>query len=272
MITLFYNKSGITAKALVDNLNKVTEARRVKVRPGARPIINPDHTNVSYGASIQETDVPVYNSMLPRIGKLTCLQRLNDHGLGVPIARNIVFPDLELEGGNNEEWESWLWRTEHGSKGRDIIFQRRGEPRPAQVNGENTRYTFASQFIEKVAEFRAHVFGGEVLQVTRKKPADPTVVAWNTGQDVVQHRIKNRLQIETIGNVAVDAITAMPGTDIECHFGAVDIIMDRWGTLYVLEINSAPGLTVESRLNAYTNKILELAGVDERIQDEEEEV
>ena len=34
-------------------------------------------------------------------------------------------------------------------------------------------------------------------------------------------------------------------------FGAVDIVMDRLGSLYVLEVNSAPALQVEDRLDKY---------------------
>jgi len=208
----------------------------------------------------------VFNWNMPRVGKLRCLKLLNDTGLAIPFVEANVYEFDQYED-VPEDWMSWLWRTERGSRGQDIIMQNTRQP---ANTGLTEWHTFITQYIPKVAEYRVHVFGDKVLQVTRKKPADPSVIAWNTGNDVVQHRIKNQIQIETIGNVGMAAMDCM-GDRNEHLFGAVDVIMDEFGSLYVLEINSAPSLTVESRVNAYAQEVLALAGVEHTFETEEDD-
>lgn len=265
MIRIFYNTGRPTAHAIRDRIREAGYTARTSRRttPGAEVVLDPDDTNITWGASLKvaNPEVPLYNRRLPRRSKTTVLQAIRccpeTSGLEVD------FRDVSGGGSIPDSWDEWLWRKPYGSKGADIIHATR-DGFPVTTTDEHTLIT---QYIPKIAEFRAHVFDGEVLQVTRKKPEDPSVVAWNCGNDVVQHRIKNRIQIQSIGNVAAAAIKAQGGAPEERLFGAVDIIMDKYGRLYVLEINSAPALTVDSRLNAYCEKILALAGIEHKYEE-----
>ena len=138
----------------------------------------------------------------------------------------------------------WVWKPINGYGGRGVHFAE-------VVHGATLRDNeFAQAYIPKVAEFRVHVLGGGPVAWTRKKANEDVNpddhVAWNHDNGFVQQEIKNRIQKQTTGNVAVAACNAL-GYD----FGAVDIIMDKLGSLYVLEVNSAPSLTVDNRIDAY---------------------
>ena len=95
------------------------------------------------------------------------------------------------------------------------------------------------EFIASESEYRVHVFEGEVIKVSRKKPsregADQTCRSHANGWyfskcDV--NRVHDSLKAE-----AIKAVKAL-GYD----FGAVDLIYNRGGNAYVLEVNSGMGL------------------------------
>lgn len=96
---------------------------------------------------------------------------------------------------------------------------------------------YASEFIDKVAEYRAYVVNGKIATVAKKTPADPRQVAWNVAQggrfDVVRW---SEWPLE-VCRVAIEAFK-FSGLD----FGGVDVMVDREGRAYVIEINSAPSL------------------------------
>jgi hypothetical protein len=105
----------------------------------------------------------------------------------------------------------------------------------------------------KRAEYRVHVFGGEVAIVQRKRRKNgtpPGAIAWTHGAGYV---FSTRLgdppaDLET---VAIGAVAAL-GLD----FGAVDII-DHGGRAIVLETNTAPGLS-PSTASAYASALIPL--------------
>lgn len=96
---------------------------------------------------------------------------------------------------------------------------------------------YASEFIDKVAEYRVYVVNGRVATVARKTPADPSAVAWNVAQggrfDVVPYSQWHIPACE----VAIKAFS-YSGLD----FSGVDVMVDRDGRAYVIELNSAPSL------------------------------
>lgn len=99
-------------------------------------------------------------------------------------------------------------------------------------------------YIKKKQEYRVHVAKGEVVDIQRK--ARRTDVP----DDQIDWRIRNHdngfifarndLQVpRSVGEAAKRACTAL-----NLDFGAVDVIWnDRQGTPYVLEVNTAPGLS-----------------------------
>ena len=120
---------------------------------------------------------------------------------------------------------------------------------------------FACFYINKVAEFRVHVFGGEAVCWTRKKAEEGVdaskEVAWNADRGFAQVEIKNKLTKTILSNLSIDSMAAL-GYD----FGAVDIVQDRYGLLYLLEVNTAPSIKADGRVDAYVSLIQAMAGRD----------
>ena len=100
---------------------------------------------------------------------------------------------------------------------------------------------YASEFIDKAAEFRVYVGSGRVITVAEKTPENPNAVAWNVAQggrfDVVKWGDWNF-------NVLNCAIRAYNLTKLD--FAGVDIMVDKNGRAYLIEINSAPSLPLLS--------------------------
>jgi glutathione synthase/RimK-type ligase-like ATP-grasp enzyme len=95
------------------------------------------------------------------------------------------------------------------------------------------------EYINKVAEYRAIVVGNEVVDFKQKKKKrevahHPTVWNLSGGYIMAREGIAKPDGIDVLAIVAVQAL----GLD----FGAVDIIADGDGVLYVLEVNTAFGL------------------------------
>lgn len=134
------------------------------------------------------------------------------------------------------------WSEEHctivgrqtltGHSGQGIIIIEKDEPiQPALLY---TKYIF------KIKEYRVHVVCGKVVD-TQQKVRDPNKVplSWKV-------RSHDNGFIFTRNTLTPDhgrdslAISACLACGLD--FGAVDIIEDKHGGLYVLEINTAPGL------------------------------
>jgi len=97
------------------------------------------------------------------------------------------------------------------------------------------------EYIDKVAEYRAIVVGGKVVDFKKKKrrngyEREYGEHIWNHSSGYIFAR--NDIVVPLgCGQLGVDAVNAL-GLD----FGAVDIIEDREGNLYVLEVNTAFGI------------------------------
>lgn len=131
-----------------------------------------------------------------------------------------------------------------GHSGEGIVIIEKLQPVPGAPL--YTKYVF------KVKEFRVHVVNKKVID-TQQKIKDPNreVVTWKVrSHDNGFIFARNGITFdETRDNLAIDAVEAL-GLD----FGAVDIVQDKKGVYYVLEINTAPGLggqTVTSYAEAF---------------------
>ena len=99
-------------------------------------------------------------------------------------------------------------------------------------------------------EFRVHVFMGEVIDCTQKKKC----------REATEHNIRIRTHNNgwifardgvTLAAAARDAaLSAMQALGL--HFGAVDLRVSRSGAVYVLEVNTAPGLEGTTLINYTT--------------------
>lgn len=97
---------------------------------------------------------------------------------------------------------------------------------------------YASQFIDKVAEYRVFFTQGRVVWVAKKTPGNPDDVAWNVAKG-------GRFDNVPWGQWPLKAIKishqAFKLSGL--HFGGVDVMVDAQGNAFVLEINSAPSQT-----------------------------
>ena len=108
-------------------------------------------------------------------------------------------------------------------------------------------------------EYRVHVLGDKVIDVAKKRRRTTEQEAGNVnelvrnlaGGWVFCHN--NITCPDGLHDLTIKAVNTL-GLD----FGAVDIIEEsHTGKLYVLEVNSAPGLSSPTTLNAYVNAIKE---------------
>lgn len=112
------------------------------------------------------------------------------------------------------------------------------------------------EYVRKTKEFRVHVFCGEAIAVQEKRRES------DNEQTADQKLIRNRdngwvfcvndiQEPAALRELAVAACRAV-GLD----FGAVDMIQSKRGEVYVLEINTRPGIESPTVLDAYANAIV----------------
>lgn len=229
-----YKKGSQSAKALAQAL----PAKRIKlVGSRFRPSLNKTVINwgcseipekISEGCFVVNKDIAV------------SLAAKKDLTFTVLLGSDVNVPDhvLTRAAVPNED-ALWFARTTvTGRSGQGIIiFNPSTDPIP-----EAPLYT---KFIPKTREYRVHVMNGEVIDTQRKRrstavPDDQVnwkirnhsngfIFARNDGEEVPQDVLGQ-------GVAAVEAL----GLD----FGAVDVIYSaREDKVYVLEVNTAPGLT-----------------------------
>lgn len=105
---------------------------------------------------------------------------------------------------------------------------------------------YISNFIDKVAEYRIFVISGRAVCVASKVPADKNSIAWNVYQG---GEFKNvRWDDWPLKSVKI-GIKAWELSGLD--FGGVDVMVDKDGEVYVLEINSAPSLTSPYRQECF---------------------
>lgn len=113
-----------------------------------------------------------------------------------------------------------------------------------------------TKYIFKVREYRVHATRLGVVD-TQKKVRDPDVepktwkVRSHANGFIFQRN--NIVPSEIRDALAIKAIKAL-----DLHFGAVDIVEDKHGNFYVLEVNTAPGLEGQT-IMAYQQALTELA-------------
>ncbi len=132
-----------------------------------------------------------------------------------------------------------------GHAGAGIIIVEKG--------GELVEAPLYTKYVFKTKEFRVHATIKGVIDTQQKvrdpkqEPLDWKVRSHANGFIFQRNNIQPSLQRDLLAVKAVQIL----GLD----FGAVDIIEDKHGSFYVLEVNTAPGLegaTIDSYVNALT--------------------
>lgn len=135
-----------------------------------------------------------------------------------------------------------------GHSGNGIVIVEEGEEIP-----DAPLYT---KYIFKTKEYRVHATHSEVIH-TQRKVRDPDVepLSWKvrSHQNGFIFQVTNIQPSDARDKLAISSVKAL-GLD----FGAVDIVEDKKGNLYVLEVNTAPGLEGQT-IEAYTNALEKLA-------------
>mgnify|MGYP003450976195 CR=1 FL=1 len=95
---------------------------------------------------------------------------------------------------------------------------------------------YISEYIDKVEEYRVFVVQGRVVFMCRKIPKSINEVAWDFSDESLWQNTRWGKWPEAVCKIAIEAMSL---TELTC--GGVDVIVDKQGKPYVLEINSASG-------------------------------
>lgn len=237
--------------ASVKKLKTALEAKVIKVANSAyRP--QDSHLIINWGNSNRPTnlaDIAIFNEpedVAVASNKLLALRKLCEHGVPtIPFTSEQALAEDWTRGG------FVFARTilnSHSGNGIVVCHDLGGQPLP------NARlYT---KGVTNNGEYRVHVFDGDVIlyqKKSRKLDDDGNVITADGEDALVRNLASNWIyrtghleRLERIEALAIQAVNAL-GLD----FGAVDIIKDGDGNVFVLEVNTAPGLGNESTLEAY---------------------
>lgn len=193
----------------------------------------------------------------------SCAPTLNSpESVGDASNKSIAFTMMSISGVRCVEWtalkciaEVWLQEDSTvvvrkkltGHSGDGIVILEKGFK--IENVPEAPLYT---RYVHKVKEFRVHVVNGKVIDTQQKiKDPDREVVSWKvrSHENGFIFARNGIVHSEDRDNLAINACKAL-GLD----FGAVDIVQDKKGVLYVLEVNTAPGLegqTVKNYAEAF---------------------
>lgn len=124
----------------------------------------------------------------------------------------------------------------------------------SEFNPEDDPCRLYVKYIKKKAEYRVHIFKGEVIDIQEKRKIrnyqgrfDSKIRSHQNGWVYCRERINTH---DSIRGEAIKSIEAL-GLD----FGAVDVVWNnKQQKAYVLEVNTAPGLEGTTLTN-YVNKI-----------------
>jgi len=187
------------------------------------------HFIINYGTDYRLADLNK-NVILD---KLLQLKILEQNGILIPK----IFYKNDLI---NDEDFPLLARKHYHSRGRDIIYIQNRE----ELNRiPKSRYDYLVKYIPKVSEYRVHILGDYRVIVNVKfkdeENADPIVRCLDNGWRQINYERKYYDELVELARKVIKILNY--------DFGAVDIIRYK-RKLYVLEVNSAPGLEKKKRL------------------------
>jgi hypothetical protein len=264
-VILPYNMGSEGAAALALGMR----ALRIK-REGSRYKHRPDNVIINWGCPERPVHIPEDALVLNRFeavalasNKLKSFKVFSDSGVSAPYSTESRDTALEL----CHQGRTLVARTilnGHGGKGIVLI----DSPEKFVVAPLYTVY------IPKKSEYRVHVIGGRVVDVTRKVLRED-----HPNKEAVNWKIRNhdngfiftrlnknfldkggnpRPEIECCpSQVKREAIRATQALGLD--FGAVDVIYNQKNeAAYVLEVNTAPGIS-ETATNIYVEDLRYLA-------------
>ena len=170
--------------------------------------------------------------------KLTCLNKLQADGVG------------RVEHTTSQETvRGWLREPGTVVYGRSLLNASQGKGIVIITRPEQIVYCpLYTKGILKAHEYRVHVFGDKIIDVTKKRRRNE-VDRNDYIKNLSNGWVYCRDNIEVPDNLTTTAKAAVRSLGLD--FGAVDILL-RKNVPYVLEVNTAPGL-VGTTLTRYTH-------------------
>ena len=170
--------------------------------------------------------------------------RLDMQNFGVPVPETWDAREFMKKHINNFEEEFVLRRAAH-AQGKDLWHGHAHTIRAA-IDAHNVQDGYVSRKINKVAEFRVYVVNGKVVAVAQKTPGNPQDVAWNVAQGGRFDNVKwGEWNLKAVQAAILAALVS------KTDFCGVDVMVDKDGNPYVLEVNSAPSMTSEYRQSVF---------------------
>lgn len=232
MFILPYKAGSKSAKELSEELS----VKRIKAR-GSRFKGRPDKTVINWGGSTVTPEVDkcqVLNkpeAVAKASNKLSCFQHI-EQVCNVPAFS--TDPNFAREA--LAEGVCLVARTVlNGNSGAGIVIMEKPE--------DFVEAPLYVKYEKKVQEYRIHVAGGQVIGRQRKarsRDVPDEQVNWkvrNVAGGFIFARNEEHMYPVNVCEEAVKAVNIL-GLD----FGAVDIIWNKDGVAFVLEVNTAPGL------------------------------
>lgn len=167
-------------------------------------------------------------------------------GVRVPLSKSVE----ELSADNVDKLLPAVFRTRYHQGGRGFALVNSVEE--FLILGKE--FTHGVQLIDKVSEWRVHSgdFLGRRLLIVQKK----FLPEFNNMEDEVVWNFKNGWRFSTTFSIRLipDGLVGEAEAAVKSlglHFGAVDIVESRSGEVFVLEVNTAPGLTCPATQEPY---------------------
>ena len=241
MINIYCPKDWPSVQLLVNEIQQLgQECRHVHTVPVANGI-NPLLPTVSWGYGWSEA----LNGDRHQHTKLDELIKLRSSGLLVPdhvqSLAHIPAPPWPPPA----DWQ-WLGRTNKHSGGKDLVRWLRR----ARISD------FYVKKLDLVKEFRVHIFDGKSIRMGLKVPRvnvtpHPWIRSFRQGWNIDYGTACQEARIRGLRKAAKRAVKALGYA-----FGAVDIGITADNKIYVLEVNTAPGLQNKATAQAYARHIV----------------
>ena len=217
---------------------------RARTTPTDEPLIRWGNSTPPHNTEDLNTGPSISNAT----DKYRALEILSDAGIRTP-PHSRTITDLDTT-------RPILGRNTHHHGGLGIRLYMQPRDHGAGIRESD----FYTQYIPRRREFRVHTALGEVLGVKEKRwdtGSDPHLIqiAWSHRNGWVHLTPRHQpAPLESIARKAAEALSL--------HFAAVDIILGEDPRhLYVLELNTAPGLWPQM-LKAYGDTIAAHAGLE----------
>jgi glutathione synthase/RimK-type ligase-like ATP-grasp enzyme len=246
------NRASNGAKNLAVALN----CKRNKLGVWPPKIFNSDHIIINWGcskplpASITANGRTLLNepeAVGRAANKLNTFNTLKLHNdIKIPkfyTQRDFNVVETQLNGSNRIIFVARSLLSGHSGQG--ITILRNGDAIPSDTK-------IVVEYIKKKAEYRAHVAMGRMILLAQKRKRS------NTDQT------QNQQLIRSCDNGWVHAVNNVDpppeGLELMCikavqylglDFGAVDVVVTEDGKVYILEVNTAPGIEGETTIRAY---------------------